>query len=175
MRIPAIAPILLTAVLAGCTHNLPTALPDESRAAAARVSVSETVLPFHGKLDAASHTSAYDPVTNTILVHLVGSGTGTHLGRFTLVSDLALDPVALAGPESMSITAANGDMLFATGRGQGTPSQDGQSLESLETLTITGGTGRFAGATGSFTLRQVNLAPDRLSSGSFDGTFDFAR
>jgi hypothetical protein len=75
----------------------------------------------------------------------------------------------------MTLTAADGDVLTAEGTAQGTPSEDGQSLSSLERLTITGGTGRFVGATGSFVLRQVNLAADRNSSGSFDGTISLGR
>ena len=51
----------------------------------------------------------------------------------------------------------------------GAPSEDGLTLNSVESATITGGTGRFAGATGYFTLRQVNLAIDRASYGSFAG------
>ncbi|MEJ7812006.1 MAG: hypothetical protein WKG32_16455 [Gemmatimonadaceae bacterium] len=170
MRTPMIPLTLLSLVLIGCTDDVPTAPSSGGSGAAARAAANGKALPFHGTLKAATHTSLYDPETNTVLIHLVGTGTANHLGRFTLVSDLVLDPATLTGPEQMTLTAANGDMLFATGTGQGIPSADGLTLSSVESMTITGGTGRFAGATGSFILRQVNLGTDLISSGSFTGT-----
>ena len=53
---------------------------------------------------------------------------------------------------------------------QGTPSNGGLTLSTLESATITGGTGRFAGATGTFILRRVIDQVTHLSSGSFVGT-----
>lgn len=171
MRPPAIPLTVLTLALVGCADALPTAVPAGDRAAGARASADAVALPFRGTLDAASHT--VDPATYTL--HLVGTGTATHLGRFTLESALAFVPGTLTAAERMTLTAANGDRLFATGTAQGFPSADGTNLSSVEVLTITGGTGRFARATGSFTLRQVNLAPDRYSSGAFEGTIRLRR
>jgi hypothetical protein len=175
MRTRAIPLALLTTVLVGCTDDLPSAPSAGLPVAALAAARVEVLLPFRGTLDAASHTLAYDPQTNTFLIHLVGTGTGTHLGRYTLVSDYEIDPATRMGSVRMTITAANGDLLFARGTAQGTPSEDGHSLSTVESLTITGGTGRFAGATGSFTLEQVNLAPDRYSSGSFEGSIRLDR
>jgi hypothetical protein len=175
MHTRAIPLILLTLVLAGCSDDLPTAPPDHSRAMAARANPDRADLPFLGRLERASHTDAFDPGTGTALIHLEGTGTATHLGRFTMEVDYALNPATLSGPESMKLVAANGDALFASGRAQGAPSEDGQSLTSREELTITGGTGRFAGVTGSFILSQIDLAPDRFSSGSIVGTIGLGR
>jgi hypothetical protein len=175
MRTPAISLVLLTTVLNGCTDALPTAVPVGGREAMVGAAMNRTELPFQGTLDRASHAITYDPGTNTFLIHLVGTGTATHLGLFTMTVDYALDPATISGPERMILEAANGDSLFVTGRTQGTPSEDGQSLTSREELRITGGTGRFSGATGSFILRQVDLAPDRFSSGTLDGTINLGR
>jgi hypothetical protein len=174
MRTPTLSLLLLTCVVAGCTGDTPTALSARG-GAAAHAAANAAALPFRGTVDSGSHTAVYDPGTNTELIHLVGTGTATHVGRYTLVSDYALSPVTIAGPERMTLTAANGDVLTAEGTAQGTPSEDGLSVNSLEWLTITGGTGRFAGATGSFVLRQVNLAADRVSSGSFDGIISLGK
>ena len=174
MRTPTLTMLVLICAVAGCTGDTPTAL-STGGGATARAAANAVALPFHGTLDSASHTPVYDFGTNTAFIHLVGTGTATHLGRYTLVVDYALSLVTIAGSERMTLTAANGDVLTAEGTAQGTPSEDGQSLSSLESLTITGGTGRFAGATGSFILRQVNLAADRASSGSFDGTIALER
>lgn len=174
MRTPTIPLTLLTIALIGCTDHLPTALSDSVRTGGVRSLANRVALPFRGTED-ASHTSSYDPQTNTGHIHLVGTGTATHLGRYTVVSDIAVDPATLAGTERMTLTAANGDVLTAEAIVQGMPSGDGVTLNALISATITGGTGRFAGATGSFVLRRVNLAPDRRSSGSFDGTIGLYR
>lgn len=176
MRTRTIPLTLLTLVLVACVGDAPTAVAPDAGGAAARASASRKALPFHGTLDSATHTPPrYDPQTNTILIDLAGTGTATHLGRYTLTSRLALNPdMTIPWSESMILVAANGDSLFTTGTVLGVPSGDGVTLNSVESATITGGTGRFAGATGSFVLRQVNLALDRVSSGSFDGTITFA-
>jgi hypothetical protein len=175
MRSRTIPSILLTLIFTGCTQDLPTAPSARGRVSAARAKPDRADLPFQGTLDRASHTDMFDPGTGMFLIHLVGIGALTHVGRFALVVDYTLNPATLSGPEWMKLAAANGDTLFAAGTTQGTPSEDGQSLTSREELTITGGTGRFAGAAGSFTLRQVDLAPDRFSSGSIEGTIGLAR
>jgi hypothetical protein len=174
MRTPTLPMLVLICAVAGCTGDMPTALTPGG-GATARAAANAAVLPFHGAVDSASHVAVYDFGTNTAFIHLVGTGTATHLGRYTLVVDYVLSLVTIAGSERMTMTAANGAVLTAEGTAQGTPSEDGLSLRSLESLTITGGTGRFAGATGSFVLRQVNIAADRNSSGSFDGTINLDR
>ncbi len=175
MRAPAIPLTFVVIAAVGCTDRLPTAPPTAVRAAAVAAAASDMPLPFRGTLS-TTHTAVYDPATNIEIVHLVGDGAATHLGRYTWVSDIVFaDLPTLAGSETTTLTAANGDMLFAAGTAEGTPSEDGQSISSVETLTITGGTGRFTGATGSFVLRQAGLAPDRPSSGSFEGSIRFPR
>jgi hypothetical protein len=174
MRTLTLPLLALICAVAGCTGDAPTALSTRG-GATARATANASALPFHGTVDSASHVAVYDFGTNTAFIHLVGAGTATHLGRYTLVTDYELSLLTLAGSERMTLTAANGDVLTAEGTAQGAPSEDGQSVSSLESLTITGGTGRFAGATGSFILRQVNIAADRNSSGSFDGTISLGR
>jgi hypothetical protein len=169
MRNPTLSLLLLTCVVAGCTGDTPTALSSGGRAAPASTARSGAVLPFHGALE-TSHTAINDFETGTAIIHVEGTGTATHLGRFTLVADVRLDFLTGSGPERMTLTAANGDVLFATGTGQAVPREDGQTVNTLESMTITGGTGRFVGATGSFVLTQVDVTPDRSSSASFDGT-----
>lgn len=174
MRTPVAPLTLLTVALIGCTDHLPTALSAAGSTHAGRAAAERVAVPFRGTED-ASHTSAYDLQTNIGHIYLVGTGTATHLGRYTVESDIAVSLATLAGTERMTLTAANGDVLIAEGPVQGMPSADGMTLTALYSATITGGTGRFAGATGSFTLTRVNLAPDRRSSASFDGTIRLDR
>ena len=72
-------------------------------------------------------------------------------------------------------TAANGDMLTATFTGHSRPSPATPSvLLIVETATITGGTGRFAGATGSFTVQRSYDTVAGTTTGSFDGVISWA-
>jgi hypothetical protein len=124
-------------------------------------------VPFNGSFAAVE----IDEVQGTTLL-VDGSGTGnaTHLGRYTVTFEAVVNLETLMGVGTMSFVAANGDSIFTTFNGQATPTPDPNIFLVVELETITGGTGRFAGATGSFTLeREVDLTTG-LSSGSFSGT-----
>src|SRR5919199_1044704 len=71
-----------------------------------------------------------------------------------------------------TFTAANGDTLTATVDGQGTPTTTPGVVSIVEVYTITGGTGRFADATGSFTLESTLEQSTGVSSGTFSGAID---
>ncbi len=148
----------------------------DARGDAAPASGHQQALPFRGTLEASeTHTHTG---TGTVLIHGVGTGTATHLGRFTLDFDLVGDLATLATETSLTLTAANGDALTATATGQATLAADFLSLTHVESATITGGTGRFADATGSFVLeRVIDLAagPPYPSTGSFTGSIMLAR
>ncbi len=96
----------------------------------------------------------------------------THLGLYTVTYHIEVDnsdPTAGVGVESLTFVAANGDRIYANGTGLGGPTEIPGVNRIVEQYTITGGTGRFAGATGSFTMeRLVNLGSG-YSSGDFDG------
>jgi hypothetical protein len=129
-----------------------------------------TELPFRGTIDAVEEGQPL-PGTGLFLVRLKGEGTASHLGRYTLVAEYTITPATLAGPGTLTFTAANGDVLTATVVVETTVTGGGTGATTVETATITGGTGRFARATGSFTLRRAVLfTADTPSSGSFDGT-----
>ncbi len=70
---------------------------------------------------------------------------------------------------SYEFTAANGDTLTADFTGQASLATPGV-LSIVETATITGGTGRFAGATGSFTGERLFDTATLMTTGSFEGT-----
>src|SRR5262249_5971036 len=66
--------------------------------------------------------------------------------------------------------AANGDTLTASFSGKATPTATRGVLSIVEAATITGGTGRFAGATGGFTcVRWFNTVAGTTAA-SFNGT-----
>lgn len=70
----------------------------------------------------------------------------------------------------MRFTAANGDTLTAAFTGQSTPTATPTVHAIEERATITGGTGRFASAVGSFTVERVLDLTTLVTSGSFEGT-----
>jgi hypothetical protein len=92
-------------------------------------------------------------------VEIQGTGNATHLGRLTTDQSHCATPTSPAFTDGLfTLTAANGDQLLGTYSGDFVPldpplfSIDGQ-------FTFTGGTGRFAGATGGGDASGVqNLA-----------------
>lgn len=124
-------------------------------------------VPFKGSLQASEN---YDLQFPTLFVDAIGTGEATHLGRFAVTYQVEVDLLTGGGPASIHLVAANGDGIFATGLGQGSPTEDPDISFIVETYTITGGTGRFAGAAGSFTVERLVNSVTGITSGSFDGT-----
>jgi hypothetical protein len=104
--------------------------------------------------------------TGTTTVNLVtgagpsdGTGQLSHLGTFTVHSDFT--SFTLTGPNTFTYTgtetdvAANGDKLFSTLTGSGTFTST--TSENTEVNTITGGTGRFADASGTYTYTTSSV------------------
>ena len=77
--------------------------------------------------------------------------------------------LTLTGIGSFSFTAANGDILTADFTSKASPTTPGV-LSIVETAFISGGTGRFAGATGHFTVTRSFDFATNLTAGSFEGT-----
>lgn len=124
--------------------------------------------PFKGSFEALETYQADGP---TVSVTATGSGEATQLGRYTVSYEVEVDlPTGTGTGLSAHFVAAGGDSLFAEGSGQATPTADPTVFSIVETYTITGGTGRFANASGSFTLnRTVNLVTGE-TSGTMNGT-----
>jgi hypothetical protein len=67
------------------------------------------------------------------------------------------------------LIAANGDSIYTTIVGSSEPTGTPGVRSITEIDTITGGTGRFAGAQGSFIVERLVNQTD-FTSGSFHGT-----
>ena len=117
----------------------------------------------------------FSGLPTTITSDAVGTGNATHLGRFSatwfVVIDTRNSPIVGIGPGVY--TAANGDSFFVDSVGEGSPTDDPDVISILDRLTITGGTGRFAGATGSFIRKALLNLVTGFSSGSFEGTISY--
>jgi len=127
-------------------------------------------VPFRGRLEG---TFAITPVAPTVVfVLLTGTGEATHLGEFAFTVPHFVDVSTGNGVATgaYQFTAANGDTLFAAFNGQSTPTTNPDVHHIVETATITGGTGRFADATGAFIVDRLINVVTSTTSGSFDGT-----
>jgi len=114
-------------------------------------------VPFQGSY---SGTAAFTSATTALLT---GTGIASYLGRSTnenhiTVSGPASCPSGFANINIETLTAANGDTLVLTGDHDQACPTGPEAVHGIGDWTVTGGTGRFAGATGQ---------------GTFDGVADF--
>lgn len=116
----------------------------------------------------AVETHVFGP--GIMFVDATGTGNATHLGLFTYDLQAAVSLPSLSATASATLIAANGDKIFGEGVGQGTTTGDPNVVSIVETYTITGGTGRFAGSTGNFTVQRLIDRPTGASSGTISGT-----
>jgi hypothetical protein len=125
-------------------------------------------VPFKGRLEGDVTRTPLDPPFVAVLVE--ATGNATHLGRFTLEIPHVVDTGTRMAVGSYQFTAANGDTLYAEFTGHATPTEIPGVLYIEEEATITGGTGRFAGATGSFVTERWYDTVAQTTTGSFEGT-----
>ena len=164
------AGVVFIALFAGCSRpDSPTS--PATRAgdiATTRAAVQEVT--FKGTLDATADITFYPPPATFFDVLLQGSGTASHLGRFTLVAPHRVDTNTGGAAGTFTITAANGDRLTGDFTGASTPIELPNLFAIVETARITGGTGRFTGATGGFIMKRVVDLSSPFTSGTFEGT-----
>ena len=139
-------------------------------ASLAGLAAAEKATPLRGSIQAVE---TYDPQSGTLFVDASGSGNATQLGRFTVTYELEVSLLTGAGSGFAHFIAANGDSLYTDVTGQFNPTGNPDVASIVETYSITGGTGRLDGATGSFTVERLINPLTGLTSGSFDGTISF--
>ncbi len=125
-------------------------------------------VPFKGSFEGDVTRGEVDFPFVDVLVE--GTGKATQLGKFTFAFPHTVHIPTRIGIGTYHIVAANGDTLTADVSGQATPVDGTAILYIVETATITGGTGRFAGATGSFTVQRLYDPISGTTVGSFEGT-----
>ena len=151
-----------------------------------------TELPFKGKATGTSTVATGGPSVFTTTSE--GKFIGSHVGKGTYEggSTQTWGPVDGGNPECddsvfgavtgwIEFTAANGDMLHATAQAGSILCEvdpgDLTTYESTIIYEIIWGTGRFYGATGTFTSKSVHTRPDALSGsddvGTWKGTINY--
>ena len=144
-------------------------------AALAVPSAAQQQVPFNGTFQGKDCV----PVQNTgcsaassFTIDTSGKGIGMHMGEFSLIQQTNL--ATLNG--SAHWVAANGDSIDSTFVAFPDFSKESLGYVTVtETYTITGGTGRFTGAQGSFILERTHLVAfsadgTHVTFGSFHGS-----
>lgn len=109
---------------------------------------AESEMPFH-----ANFITKVDSVLEGDFLHLtvIGRGKATYVGTTTAFTDNQLVSVIDgSATATYTLTGANGDTLILEMVFQASNVTDGVTFAG--SYTVTGGTGRFAGATGSGSL-----------------------
>lgn len=142
-------------------------------------------MPFHGTIQ-GEETAALNVDASIRTVDGSGTGISIHPDLLQFTVQWGDTVITATGRATGQVTfqAANGDSITTEllGYGEGifpTPGQPPTHIHIVENNIIMGGTGRFVGVTGSFTMDRivdVSEDPDPLSpgpfasSGSFHGT-----
>ena len=137
--------------------------------AAAAPTVAGDQVPFKGWFAGQTLSAVPTDDPAVLLVTTGGGGEATHLGRYQFVSPHLANLVTGEVIGTQYFTAANGDVLTADFSGQFQPAPGGRLAARL-TATITGGTGRFRGATGGYAFDIVFDPATFVSAATIDGT-----
>jgi hypothetical protein len=117
-------------------------------------------------------TSVVTQEKGALIIYTTGTGTGTHIGRSSYECHARVDATGYS--DVLVITAADGSEIHAVGKGPG-PVIDATTGDLFITYqsTITGGTGRFTGATGILTSVGHGNVNRPEGTGSLDGTISY--
>jgi hypothetical protein len=162
---------LAAALLSGaCSQSVSPVSPSSALSlSSATLSPSAQSVPFKGRFEGTQTLTPLQPPLGA--VNGSGTGTGTLLGQFTVAFPHTVNFATRAGEGTFTFTAANGDTLTAHFTGLAT--QEGATVSIVEHATITGGTGRFGDATGTFTVQRTFDQATGATSGSFEGAISF--
>ena len=166
------------ALSAGCRDSTSLAAPSAIRdsplsvpASGGRVGTPDAdrhasaLVPFKGSLDGQYGTPSGEfPL---ISESIAATGDATHLGRYTLEIAETVNFLQATATGTFTFTAANGDTVSGSFTGHAQP---GPLVAIVENATVLGGTGRFAGAVGSFSINRLFDPVNRTTTGSFEGT-----
>ena len=152
-------------IVTGCSGpTAPTGI--QPAAAGAEVSARGSAsVPFKGSFEGTQSVTPGTPPLVTVVMS--GEGTGTLVGRFEIALPHTVNVATASASGVATIVAADGSRIVASFTGQ---AQVGPIVTIVEQATITGGTGRFATAAGSFTIRRTFNPATGATSGEFEGT-----
>jgi hypothetical protein len=149
-------------LLLGCDQTSPVS-PSGASAADIPIASSAGARPWKESYHSTGTITADAQCPSPLLLESYrGEGTATHTGKYDIVNSHCLNPATGALTNGTFVkTAANGDQLFGTYEGTTSVIQPPAPIGVFEitgTLTFTGGTGRFTGATGTTTMSGIEQA-----------------
>jgi hypothetical protein len=128
-------------------------------------------VPFKGSLQGQeTDTPQGGPPPTTLIVDGSATGIATLVGQFSFTYQLTINPANGTATGSAHLIAANGDSVDTTIAGSLELTATPGIASITEINTITGGTGRFAGAQGTFIVERLLNLVTGFTSGSFHGT-----
>jgi hypothetical protein len=171
MHSPITSFALLASVVVACADPSPTAPTSPVSLRGAALERSGTSRPFKGSCALTFNASSF-PLPPVLHQVDTGTCTLTHLGLTEFYGEQDINVAAGTQSGWRMLTAANGDELRMTHVGTSAPAGPGL-VSFVAQLTIVGGTGRFAGATGSAQAFGVANLATRSTSVTFDGTISY--
>lgn len=130
-------------------------------------------VPFAGS-DVGGFTFPGACGPDSVVVDIAGTGTGTHVGRYSYEALECFNTVTLLYSGAFTLEAANGNTIGGTYSGEVVDISviDGRVVGTYEQdAVVTGGTGRFAGASG---VLRVQGKADLTDPANFTYTQDLS-
>jgi hypothetical protein len=164
--------ILISAVLLSCQKELSSKQDVAEMATTASNVKSGKAVPFKGKYATTVQVLSGPP---QLRQRITGIGLATHLGESSFVANNTVyitPPPPFQAAGTTIFVADNGDEFYTSFTGTSTPGPNGTSMVVVN-HTITGGTGRFSDATGTFTGNTI--ANPALPTGTitYNGTISY--
>ncbi len=122
------------------------------------------MVPFRGSFEGTQTLAPLQPPFG--VVNGSATGNGSHVGLFTVEFPHTVNFATRTGEGAYTFAAANSDTLTADFTGQ---TEGGPIVSIVEHATVTAGTGRFAGTTGSFVVQRWFDPASGTTEGSFEG------
>jgi hypothetical protein len=152
--------------LASCAQFESPVAPDITMASLAPVSANLVTRPWEGSCEG---TGIFRPDFTTLDI------TGTcHLSHLGLTSMVGVETVGATLNAVHTFTTANGDLLYTTTSGYAVLKPDFSGVNFFNTETVTGGTGRFANATGTATRNGSSNFSDGSGTWEIVGSLTYA-
>ena len=136
--------------------------------ASGAVAAPDKLAPFNGSLQGNESPGGVD--NGLLIFNGTGGGIANQVGRFTGTWTARVNPANCTGSVSFRFIAANGDAIDSTAAGTCEPAGTPGVFHITEVATITGGSGRFANAQGSFVVDRLTDLGTGFTSGSFHGS-----
>ena len=139
--------------------------------------VEAGVIRINGTIAGSESDAPFPDPTEGFYVNGSVTSTDTQLGPFTqfyssplVFAFLGMPPEGNGASRLIVGDAANGDSILACFLGINSGSCANGDLRHVDPWTIIGGTGRYAGAKGSFTTDQCSNLDTGETSGTISGT-----